>query len=491
MKSLIFLILLVLPAWGLWAQGVAPRATLGEFRALDSASEPKTAAVIRASVRAALEKAGFRVEEVSDGLPGRVPPAVLAGGAPFHVAGFYTRAKRGTLKVYGQVYHNPLGHVIDAYSVSFDFADIPGIKLPPEELRIRDEDVIKGFVRGLVGRMVSNPRRRERRENINEHLLATPPGRKLKFPIRREDVKASAAEVFRLLEDQVVVTATRNKTRVRDAPAAVYVINRRQIRARGYRTLVEALHDVPGFSIQHVYGIFPELVHQRGLVGNNQRTLLYVDGILYNNLTESAILGGSLRFPLYNVERIEIISGPASALYGANAFNGVINIITREGDSDPGIEANFMYGSYESRFRNPGVAVNVNLRGVSGKGDDAFKYSLAGYVYRTQGPNFGGLGRLDKPVSGSAEAVARRVDGVYALETELCGGVCVGDGTSVGYYWSPYFNVAQEETYNITARIRRGGFRLQTVNWQFLQGDGTFANGTRQIDVKQRGLERV
>ena len=309
--------------------------------------------------------------------------------------------------------------------------------------------------------------------------------------MRKEDVKEETAEVFRMLEDQVVITATRSRTRLRDAPAAVHVITNKQIRERGYRTLVDALHDIPGFDIIHVYGIFPDLIHQRGLVGNNQRTLLYINGVLDNNITESAILGGSLRYPLYNVDRIEVVSGPASALYGANAFNGVINIITKKGGDEPGTQAHFLYGGYESKFRNPGAAVSLSLRGeIAGEDtEENFEYSLAGYYYKTQGPNFGGIGRLEKPTGDSEGAIERKFDGAYALESELCGGVCLGDSTSLGYYWSPYFNVAYEDTYDITAGFRRGGLRFQTVNWQYIQGNGTFANGTAQSDIKKRGLE--
>ena len=141
--------------------------------------------------------------------------------------------------------------------------------------------------------------------------------------------KTYKEEDFFKLEDNIVITASRKVQKVSEAPASVYVITDKQIRARGYRTLVDALHDVPGFDFQHTYGVYPELIHQRGLVGENNRTLVYVDGVPDNNINENAVLAGTIRFPLNNVARIEIVSGPASALYGANAFNGIINIITK------------------------------------------------------------------------------------------------------------------------------------------------------------------
>lgn len=157
-------------------------------------------------------------------------------------------------------------------------------------------------------------------------------------------------EDFFKLEDNIVITASRKSEKISEAPAAIYVISEKQIRARGYRTLVDALHDVPGFDFQHTYGTYPELIHQRGLVGENNRTLVYIDGVPDNNINENAVLAGTIRFPLNNVSRIEIVSGPASALYGANAFNGIINIITKDGKREPGNHADFTYGGWEKKF---------------------------------------------------------------------------------------------------------------------------------------------
>lgn len=118
----------------------------------------------------------------------------------------------------------------------------------------------------------------------------------------------ASKNVFLLLEEQIVVTATRTKSKIKDAPAAVYVITRKQMEERGYRTLIDALKDVPGFDFQHTYGVYPELVHQRGLIGENTRSLVYVDGVSDNNISGVGPLAGTLHFPLSNVDRIEIVS---------------------------------------------------------------------------------------------------------------------------------------------------------------------------------------
>jgi iron complex outermembrane receptor protein len=321
--------------------------------------------------------------------------------------------------------------------------------------------------------------KKEKEELLKEKLQEKKKVDEAVEPNSEMNRKKNSEEDFFKLEENIVTTVSKKEQKVSDAPAAIYVITEKQIKERGYRTLIDALSDVPGFDIIHNYGIFPELIHQRGLVGNNQRTLLYIDGIPDNNLTEGAILGGSIRFPLNNVQRIEIVSGPASALYGANAFNGIINIITRDGKSNQGNHVDTTHGYWEGNFRNPGTSLSFSSRNSTSTG---VGYSIGGYYYNTQGPYFGDIQRLDKPNVNPNDAG-------YALEKQACGGTCTPDGKSVGAWWSPGFNVANVDTYNMTAKFSFKDLRFETVNWQYLQGRGTFDNGTVTVDTKQRGFD--
>lgn len=383
----------------------------------------------------------------------------VQSGAPLKIRGFYRKGRM--LVLYGEIYDSQ-GNLLDAFTTTEDYAGLAGLRLPDEEWQSSDDSILEEFSSILVRRIKSNPRHKVRAENLEEYALSAPEPERLK-------TKEAASEVFAMLEEQFVVTATRSKIRLREAPAAVYVITSQDIRARGYKTLVEALHDVPGFDIIHVYGIFPDLIHQRGLVGNNQRTLLYVDGIPDNNITENAFLAGSTRFPLHHVERIEIVSGPASALYGANAFNGIINIITRDGTGPDATRVEAFYGNYEPDGKNPGQGFSLTTGGAA-TAEFPFRYNASAYYYQTQGPYFGDHRRLDKPTKDSEEAIKRRFDADYFTEAALCQGQCEPDENSIGYYWSPGFNVSYEETYNIVARFQAGNVRFETVNWQYLQG---------------------
>ena len=315
-----------------------------------------------------------------------------------------------------------------------------------------------------------------RKEIIRDRILELEKSTDLK-----KETSLKNEEEFFKLEDSIVITASKREQKVTDAPSAIYVITDKQIRERGYRWLSDALKDTPGFDIQNMYGQFPTLFHQRGIVGNNQRTLFYIDGLPDMGISEQSVRAGNTEYPLHNVKRIEILAGPAAALHGSGAFSGTINIITKDGKGNPGNSIDVTYGTWESNFRNPSYMTNFSVRG-SGKQDESFQYSVSGYYYKTQGPNFGQNQHLDKK-----NINPNNVD--YALESNACGGTCKPDGNSVGYYWSPKYNMSGADTYNISGKLSVGGFRFQTINWQYLQGAGTFNNGTYVSDFKERGLE--
>lgn len=141
----------------------------------------------------------------------------------------------------------------------------------------------------------------------------------------------------------VVVTATRQPTRANELLNDVSVVEREQIEAAGQTTLTELLARQPGMEATATGGPgSTSNVFIRG--ANSDHTLVLVDGIRVN----SATLGATSlnRIPLAQIERIEILRGPASALYGSEAIGGVIQIFTRreEGPAKPWLEAG--YGSY-------------------------------------------------------------------------------------------------------------------------------------------------
>ncbi len=114
------------------------------------------------------------------------------------------------------------------------------------------------------------------------------------------------------------------------APGNIIVINRQQINDRGYRHLKELMQDLPSVDIQSQSSWETEnRMTLRGVAGNSKFIILQ-DGIRISPPTGDAI-AISFNYPLYHVKQVEVVYGPASALYGADAFSGVINLISQKG----------------------------------------------------------------------------------------------------------------------------------------------------------------
>src|SRR6185312_602513 len=175
-----------------------------------------------------------------------------------------------------------------------------------------------------------------------------------------------------------VVTASGFSQTTAEAPSTITVITAQQIKDRGYEQLEDALRDIPGIDLIHINGYAPTLFYFRGMYGaENLRALLMIDGIAENNILGSNDLAGPA-YSLHNIERIEIIWGPVSALYGANAFGGVINMITKKGQDINGIHAEQGFGSFNTSFEK----INLGLK------KSKFEFALAGTLFSTDGPKF-------------------------------------------------------------------------------------------------------
>lgn len=128
----------------------------------------------------------------------------------------------------------------------------------------------------------------------------------------------------------VVVTATRTEVEADKAPASVSIITRKDMERQNMRTADDALRHEAGVYTRRGRGVqdpaASSTVSMRGL-SQAKRTLILVDGIPFNDSYSSGVTWSSI--PVDSIERIEVIRGPGSALYGGNAMGGVINIILR------------------------------------------------------------------------------------------------------------------------------------------------------------------
>ncbi|RYG14249.1 MAG: TonB-dependent receptor [Burkholderiales bacterium] len=134
--------------------------------------------------------------------------------------------------------------------------------------------------------------------------------------------------------DTVVVTAAGFEQKITDAPASISVVTREELQQRPYMTLIDAVRDLEGVDVGETSDkTGQKTISIRGM--GSDYTLILIDGRRQNNhgdIYPNSFGGNQFNHipPLDMIERIEVIRGPASTLYGADALGGVINIITRK-----------------------------------------------------------------------------------------------------------------------------------------------------------------
>lgn len=166
-----------------------------------------------------------------------------------------------------------------------------------------------------------------------------------------------------------VVTASRSAKYLSDLPLTIYVITHEEIITNGYTTLADVLKNLPGIrTSQPGTGEYGEGFQLRGLPGNQYAK------ILINNLPikPSVVAGMPIgqQLPIRQAERIEVIYGPAAAVYGADAVTGVINIILKEADKGTFVRGDVFIGEANYNY------ANFTIGGKAGKNRNILEYSF-------------------------------------------------------------------------------------------------------------------
>ncbi len=169
-------------------------------------------------------------------------------------------------------------------------------------------------------------------------------------------------ELKRQTKSTLVTSVSKKAENILEAPATVIIVTEEEIVNRGYIDLEQLMHDLPGFSIAKGSGPGYSLFYQRGYRSTgNDRFLLLIDGVEENDLNSDNV-SISRQYALSNIKRVEVVYGPASTMYGANAFIGVINLITKEGndiikgDKKLGLNLQAGYGSWNTKYIDATVA---------------------------------------------------------------------------------------------------------------------------------------
>jgi len=179
-----------------------------------------------------------------------------------------------------------------------------------------------------------------------------------------------------------VTSVSRKEQKVSQTAAAVFVITRDDIRHSGAQTLPDLLRMVPGMDVAQD-SPSSWAISARGFnLQYSNKLLVMVDGRTVYNPIFAGVYWDSQNIPLNSIERIEVIRGPGAAVWGSNAVNGVINIITRKSDDNQG-------GYLAAGGSNTGTGPETV--GFGGKADhlDAYRVYAEGFHYGSQ-PTFSG-----------------------------------------------------------------------------------------------------
>lgn len=302
-------------------------------------------------------------------------------------------------------------------------------------------------------------------------------------PSNAQQSSLELMDLSELLQQRVDVhresdTASSISESLRDAPAAMLVIDQREIRRRGYDSLDDILPDLPGFDTVVTNGTTQVVSYQRGYrTPWTQRTLFLINGKVDNHLWNH-VAEISRQYPINHIERIEVLYGPSGAVYGPNAFLGVINVITKTPDKlldgENTFDISLQQGSFDTQV--------VDLASKGKHGDFSFSfgarwfesdeahisdYSDWGYTQEDQlsNPDYWGAGigaGLD-PANPSVFSPAGdiNVDGAITQSDAL-------DGIYLGRYVDP------TENRSLLGELYWNDWTLGLIHWKSSEGYGPY-----------------
>jgi len=189
------------------------------------------------------------------------------------------------------------------------------------------------------------------------------------------------------LQHEVVVTATRLETPAREIASSVTVITAAELEKTKKTTVLEALQTVMGLAVSQNGG--PGGASSTFIRGaNSEHILILFDGVEVNDPMNPSRSYDLAHLSVENIDRIEILRGPQSTLYGSDALGGVINILTKKGQGKPRLSLSSIGGSYKT------LGGALDFGGSSG----AVNYSLGWSQYGT-----GGISAASKAYAGNKE----------------------------------------------------------------------------------------
>jgi len=337
----------------------------------------------------------------------------------------------------------------------------------------------------------------EKAENEALKLLDNNPG----FETRSDD-NPLFVDLISLLKNRnkgvEVFSVSKNAESLFEAPATVTVITQQEIHERGYLDLEMLVHDLAGFDVTRTSGIIYSHIYQRGYRANNTtRMLLLIDGVEENDLWGN-IAYLARQYPLSNIKRVEVVYGPASTVYGANAFLGVINVITKDPDDlireDKrwGIQGQASIGTYNTRYVDLSGAYKLN-NNISGsvtfrylESDERDLGELEDFDYKLDHVNYKEALSVSEGNTVLYDSIRKSVDpSLYTIQLDPNNPnttIIVPTDSAVNLARSQDDNYLQNVHYQninkssfISAKVKLYNLTLGFEHWQKEQGIGGWA----------------
>lgn len=160
-----------------------------------------------------------------------------------------------------------------------------------------------------------------------------------------------------------VTTASKSSQRAFDVPSAITVITSEDIRRSGQTSVMEILRQVPGLQVSRINSS-GWAISSRGFADEYaNKMLVMMDGRTIYSPTFSGTFWDAVNLPLEEIDRIEVIRGPGAAIWGANAVNGVINIVTKHAQNTQGAYAMAGFGTEDRLFAETRAGGKINDSG--------------------------------------------------------------------------------------------------------------------------------
>jgi outer membrane receptor for ferrienterochelin and colicins len=231
-----------------------------------------------------------------------------------------------------------------------------------------------------------------------------------------------------------VYSASKYEQKVTKAPASISIVTSDEIKKWGYRTFGDILNSLKGFYNTNDRNYGYAGARGFGIPGDyNSRLLLLIDGHRFNdNIYDQFDTSEGFPVDLDVIERIEVIRGPGSALYGASALLGVINVITKRGRDQHGVNAKASYGS------NDAYKTSVSVGDRFKNGLETF---LSGSFYNSQGFNKLYYPEYDNPATNNGISVGNDAEQAKKLIAK----VAFGDFSLEGLYENRYKAIPSAE----------------------------------------------